>query len=256
MRFATALILCFWGLPLLLFGQLNESDTLALQYRAALGGNLQTGNVQSLTLTARLDFSVAPGGRWAFKTQNTSRYQAFFDRKADNDFSSRNFLYAGPQHRVYPFWMAFVSTNFRRKIDFRYFTGPGVTWQVLRRPKQVIKISLSGVYESTDFAGQAYNYPEYDGRENISTWRATARIFGQHTLLPRRLNLYYEAYIQPSLEDAHNFRWMLDSALELPLWKGLSFQVHYQYSREQVVVASVKSDDSILTFGISFRNHP
>lgn len=248
------LLCCFLGVPVWALGQINESDTLLLQYRAALTGNVQTGNLKALTLVGRLDLSVAPSGRWAFKTQNASRYQAFFGRKADNDFLSQNFVYAGQQRALYPFAMAFLSGNFRRKIDFRWFAGPGVTWQVLRRPGQLVKLSLSGVYEATRFAGEAYNRPAYNGSSRINTWRATARIFGQHRLLQQRLRLYYEAYLQPSVEQSDNFRWLADWGLEMPVWKGISFNTHFTYTHENIVIESVKQNDLIFTFGLSVRN--
>lgn len=248
-------LLTFWcGASFAALGQINESDTLLLQYRAALTGNVQTGNLEALTLVGRLDLSVAPSGRWAFKTQNASRYQAFFDRKADNDLLSQNFLYVGQQRTLYPFAMAFLSGNFRRKIDFRWFAGPGVTWQALRRPGQLIKVSLSGVYESTQFAGETYNRTAYNGSNRINTWRATARIFGQHRLLQQRLRLYYEAYLQPSVEQSDNFRWLADWGLEMPVWKGVSFNTHFTYTHENIVIASVKQNDLIFTFGVSVRN--
>lgn len=254
MRRVIWLLCCLCGASTGLFGQINESDTLLLQYRAALTGNAQTGNLKALTLIGRLDISVAPSGRWAFKTQNASRYQAFFGRKADNDFLSQNFVYVGQQRVLYPFAMAFLSGNFRRKIDFRWFAGPGVTWQALRRPGQLIKVSLSGVYESTRFAGETYNRPSYNGSRWIETWRATARIFGQHRLLQQRLRLYYEAYLQPSIEQSDNFRWLADWGLEMPVWKGFSFNTHFTYTHENIVIESVKQNDLILTFGIAFRD--
>lgn len=235
--------------------QLNESDTLRLQYRTALTGNVQTGNLEALTLVGRLELSAAPGAQWAVKTQNTVRYQAFFGRKADSDFDSRNFLYAGQQRALYPFAMAFLSGNFRRKINFRWFAGPGLTWQAIRRAGHVLKISLAGVYEATDFAGTTYNFPEYAGSARIGTWRATARVFGQHQVLSQRLRLFYEFYWQPSVEQANNYRWLADMGLELPVWKGLSFHTHLLYTRENVVIAGVKPEDLIFTFGISIRNH-
>lgn len=234
--------------------QINESDTLSLQYRAALTGNVQSGNLEALTLLGRFDLSVAPTGKWALKTQNNARYQAFFGRKADNDFNSQNFVYLGQQKTLYPFAMAFAAVNFRRKVRLRWFAGPGLTWQVWRGPGQVVKLSLAGVYEATEFDGAAYNYPEYNGIARIKTWRATARVFGQHRL--QRLRVSYEAYVQPSLERANNFRWLADLNLEMPVWRGLNLNAHVLYTHENVVVEGVKTRDMILSFGLSYRNLP
>jgi hypothetical protein len=233
-------------------GQINESDTLLLQHASALTGSLQTGNIEAVALRLKADVSLAPAQSWAFKTQNSFRYQEFFSKKADNDFYSRNFLYLWQQRRIYPFAMAFVSTNFRRKIDFRYFAGAGATWQLVRRPGHTMKTALSGVYESTRFAASAYNYPEYDGSEKIETWRVTSWLFGKHALINKHLRLYYEAFVQPSLERSNNFRWQTEIGLEWPFWRGLSFTANYVFTHENVVVSNVKQDDRLLTFGVAY----
>ncbi len=235
--------------------QLNESDTLLLQYQLALNGSYQSGNLKVVTLLSRLETSVAPSAHWALKTQNFWRYQAFYDRKSDHDFASRNFLYLGQRRRVYPFLMGFLSANFRRKVDRRYFVGPGLTWQLLRRPEQTMKFSAAAVYESTRFAGQAYNHRAYDGSAYIRTWRATLRLAGQHRVLERRLRVGYEIYVQPSLERADNFRWLAEQSLEMSLWKALSFLTFLQYSHENVVVQGVQPDDLIITFGLGWRGN-
>lgn len=232
--------------------QINESDTLLMQFATTLTGSAQTGNIEAIALRAKADFIFAPANVWAFKTQNSFRYQEFYGNKADNDLYSRNFFYLWQHRRVYPFAMAFVSTNFRRKIDFRYFAGGGATWQLLRRPGHVLKTALSGVYESTRFAGKAYNYPEYDGSEKIETWRTTFWLFGKHALVNKHLRLYYEAFVQPSLERGNNFRWQTEIGLEWPFWKGLSFTANYVFTHENVVVSNVKQDDRLLTFGVSY----
>lgn len=232
--------------------QINESDTLLLQYTTSWTGSLQTGNLDAFAVRAKADFSVAPTKFWAFKTQNAYRYQAFFQRKADNDFFSRNFAYLRPQGKVYPFLIAFFSTNYRRKIDFRYFTGAGATWQLVRSQSHILKVSLSGVYESTRFAGNTYNYPAYDGYEHIETWRATAWISGKNKFFGERLRVYYELYAQPSLKYNNNFRWQAEAGLEWPLWKGLSIAATYLFTHENVVISSVKRSDGLLTFGIAW----
>ena len=236
-----------------LAAQLNESDTLRLQYNTALSGSLQSGNLEAAALRLKADVSLAPSPVWAIKTQNSYRYQEFFDRKADNDFYSRNFLYLWQQRRVYPFAMAFVSTNFRRKIDFRYFVGAGATWQLVRQPGHTVKTALSGVYESTRFDARLFNYSEYDGSENIGTWRATFWLFGKHSLIKKHLRLYYEAFAQPSLERGNNFRWQTEVSLEWPVWKGLSFTANYIFTHENVVVNNVKQNDRLLTFGVAYN---
>ena len=235
------------------FAQLNESDTARVQLRAGLTGAWQQGNVSLLTLRSRLE-AVSNGMKpLVFKTQNNSLYQEFGNRKADNDISSRNYLYYRPTNKVYPFAMAYLQTNYRRQISFRWFAGVGATWQLVQKPRSNLKLSASLVYEQTQFKSSIYNETVYNGNDQINLWRATAYLSGWHQLFHQRMRLYYTAYWQPALDGNNNYRTQLDAGIDFPVWKGLSFTALYTFAHEEVVVQKVKQDDRILTFGLSYQ---
>ena len=234
------------------FAQLNESDTVLFQTRLNLTGANQTGNVAVFLLKSKIDFSVAPSKNIVFKSQNSSLYQEFYNKQADNDIFSRNYLYFFPQKRIYPFAMTYIATNYRRKIDFRYFVGAGATLQVLRKQNHVIKFALSTIYEYSRFSNNLYNQENYNGNNEIKTWRATAYLFGKHTILAKKMTFFYDTYVQPSYEKSDNFRWQTDIGIDCMIWKGLSFNVLYAFSHENIVSKNVKEDDSLLTFGLSY----
>lgn len=232
--------------------QINESDTTLFQFRASLTGNLQKGNVQIFTLRSKADISVAPSRAFVFKTQNTLLHQTIFKRKADEDIFSRNFIYFRPSHSIYPFAIGFVATNFRRKIAFRYFAGTGVTWQIVRQPKHILKLSAGIIYESSAFKLNNFNIDKYDGATKIGLWRNTTWLFGKHDLFDRHLLFYYDFYWQPAFADKNNYRYQVDIGLEFPIWKGLAFNALYTYTHENVVIQAIKPDDQILTFGLVY----
>lgn len=233
--------------------QINESDTVALQIRSSLGGMYQKGNVELLVLRGRLDVLIAPAKDWVLKSQNVSLYQAFYSKKADNDLLSRNFVYYKPTRRVYPYGMAFISGNFRRKIDWRYYAGAGLSWQLVRTRKNVLKLSANGLYEQTRFSAADYNFERYDGLENIRLWRATAYLSGWHFLADNHVRLYYDAFWMPGIDHDDNYRAQIDLGLDFLLWKGLSFNVLYSFQQEQVVAAGIRQQDRILTFGLAYN---
>ncbi len=238
--------------------QLNESDTTRFQGRILLSGNAQQGNVEVLSLRGKLDFMVAPTRAWVFKSQNSSLYQEFYSAKADNDLFSRNYLYFRPDRRVYPFAIGYVSANFRRKIDRRFFVGAGGTVQLLATRQHRLKVAAGAVYEATRFTASDFNDDTYDGSRTIALWRATAWIGGWHYLPGNRLRLYYDAFYQPAFARARNYRWQADVAVDVPLWRGLVLTALYTYTFEEVVVAKIRQDDSILTVGLSYnlrKNH-
>lgn len=234
-------------------GQLNESDTASLQCRLALSGNYQQGNVEVLTLKARAELTLRGGRHWVYKTQNASLFQEFSGRRADNDLFSRHYLYYRPERRLYPFGISYISANFRRKVDLRWFAGAGLTWQVLNRPGQVIKCSAGAVYEQSGFNGNQYSHERYNGCNQINLWRGSFFMMGWHYLAGGRVRLYYDAYWQPATGYTSNYRTQYDIGVDLPVWKGLSVTALYTFTRENVVIRQVQTSDRLLSWGLSWQ---
>ncbi|MBN8821061.1 MULTISPECIES: DUF481 domain-containing protein [unclassified Spirosoma] len=252
MREAILSVFLLTGLLTVSRAQLNESDSARFQIRMSLTGNFQQGNVEVSTVRSKLDLIISPVRPWVFKSQNSSMYQSFYSVKADNDLFSRNYLYYHPERRVYPFAIAYVSTNFRRKIDLRYFTGAGTTWQLISKPRHVLKLSAGTVFENTRFMADMYNETRYNGSQTIALWRGTAWLGGWHYLLDNHLRLYYDAYYQPAFSDAHNYRCQYDIGLDLPIWRGLAFNAIYTFTHENVVITKIQPDDKMLTVGLAY----
>ncbi|MBX9782709.1 MAG: DUF481 domain-containing protein [Chitinophagaceae bacterium] len=204
-------------------------------------------------IRSKIDFSYSPVKNFVFKSQNNSLYQEFGSKKADNDIFSRNFLYYKPQKKIYPFGIAYISTNYRRKIDTRLFAGAGVTFQLLNKTYHVIKFSANAVYETNKFNGTSFNYGEYNGSNKINLWRGTLFAGGWNYLLNRKLRFYYDAYWQPAFSNKNNYRTQFDIGADFPVWKGLSFNALYTFTHENVTVINVKQEDKILTFGLAYN---
>jgi hypothetical protein len=233
--------------------QLNESDTLKFQTRVSLTGNYQKGNVNILTVRSKIDFTYSPVKDFVFKSQNSSLYQELASKKADNDIFSRNFFYYKPYKRLYPFGIAYISSNYRRNIDTRLFAGAGVTYQLLNKTFHVIKLSANAVYETNKFNGATYNYTKYNGSSKINLWRGTLFIGGRNYLLNEKLRIYYDAYYQPAFNNKNNYRTQFDIGTDFLVWKGLSFNTLYTFTHENVVIVNVKQEDKILTFGLAYN---
>ena len=241
-------------LPLSLSAQINESDTLKTKASLSLTGFYQEGNVETKIFRAQSEFSFHPWGKSVFKTSNAYVYQEFGKQKADEDVLSLNFLYLNPERKIHPFLLVFASTNFRRKIDLRFLTGGGVTFQMLEKTKQWLKLSVSGEYEQTDFATNNFNRSQYDGRREINTIRGTIWISGRYHLFDDGIILSHESYYQPSLEESNNYRWQADLGLELPILEFLNFEINYQQTFESVVIENQKQQDRVLTFGFTVKS--
>ncbi|MCR9100725.1 MAG: DUF481 domain-containing protein [bacterium] len=248
------LVLICFVLPICLFAQTDESDTLKLQARLSLSGIFQGGNVQTVIFRANSDLSYKLWEKWVFKTQNSFVYQEFGKQKADEDILSLNFLYFNPRKKVYPLLLGFVSTNFRRQIDVRTLLGGGVTFQLLKKDGNWLKVALSSEFEQTEFNNDTFNRAAYNGTQSIDTFRGTIWIKGKYHLFKRKLIVGHESYYQPSLERGDNYRWRVDLGLEIPLTRYLNFRTNFLHTFESIVIEGQRQEDSLLTFGFTVKS--
>ena len=228
--------------------QLLEKDTTA--WSSALAGSffLSTGNVDRLLL--RADAAVkhlAPG--WGFSSEQTYQYGTFGAFQTENDLFSRNFLYYQPRKQVYPYAMLWLESNYRKRIDFRYQVGPGVSWNLLGSDKHRMKCSLTGTYERTHFAGNDFVNADPQSSAVIETLRLTGRIYGTHRLAGGKLLLLYEGWFQQSLRFRSNYRFHTHVVVQAPISRTVSLQSRLDYLYEHVVLRGVAPGDLYLTVG-------
>lgn len=235
------------------FSQINENDTLKFGYKLTAAGTIQSGNVRQVVVNSGLDMlHYSPKISW--RTINTNMYQVFSGKKADENFISKNFIYYGYQKSIYPYFMTWLETNYRRKINFRYQFGPGISFRVLNLKQQLIKLSATGTFEHTGF-DNTYSFENYNkNTDEINTWRATIRLYGRTNIGRDKLNLSYEFWFQQSVQDGNNYRYHYEAALALPLSKKLNFVTALNASYENSIPMGLKHDDLKLTFGLTFGN--
>lgn len=233
--------------------QLNESDTSRFQLRVESTGAWQQGNVELLLLRSRAEIVTDSRHPLVFKSQNSHLYQEFGGRAADNDVSSRNFLYWNPGQALYPFAIMYVQTNLRRRVEYRVFGGAGATWQAIRSTSATVKLSAGLVFEDTRFSSSAFNSQVYDGSRHIALWRSTLYVAGWHRVFSDKLHISYIGYWQGGITHVPNHRVHCEAGIELPVLGGLHARAAYLFSYDQVVAQRVRQVDGLLTFGFSYH---
>ncbi|MBO0930429.1 DUF481 domain-containing protein [Fibrella aquatilis] len=236
--------------------QLNESDSIPLQLKLTTTGSYLDGIVSRLLLINRAELAYA-NQRWGVSSRNDYQYGQTFNRQTESDLLSTNFLYLNPLHRPYPYVMLLMETNYRRKINFRYQPGVGISYNLVREKHSLLKLSLTASFEHSAYGGTVFEHHESNGsRPNvIETIRATGRVFGRQQLLGNKLRLHYECWFQQSVLDGENYRFHTDDSLELPISKRVAVRARLRYTFEHVELVGNKPYDLFITYGISLSNN-
>lgn len=235
--------------------QLTEQDTLQFGYKISSTGSWITGNVDRFIVSNTLDLSHV-GKKVGVKSSTSYIYGTIFKQETENDFFSRNFIYLNPSKRLYPYVMAWFQHSQRQQIQFRYQVGIGATYTFVNNTNHLLKLSGTLTREQTRYNGTSFWIePENLNNNEVTNYRATARILGSHTLLSKKLKILYETWYQPAFDDNTNWRYLLNAALELPISKQVSFRSALLYTHENTVLTNIKRDDKIVTFGLSISNY-
>ncbi|MBL8002639.1 MAG: DUF481 domain-containing protein [Flavobacteriales bacterium] len=232
--------------------QLSEVDTLRWQYRFTATGNWSRGNVEQFIVLGTAEVAHVKE-RWGFKSALNYQYGTFFYRQTLGEGIWRNFLYLNPRARLYPYLMLWYQQSYQRGIEDRTQVGPGVTYVLLRSSAQVLKLSVTGTYETSTFRTASYRERADLTDPVLETWRLTGRLHGEHRLFDGTLRLQYEGWVQPSLIDRENLRALVDVGLNFPLKKGFALRQSIRWSYESVVQQRNSSEDLLWTFGISYQ---
>lgn len=245
-------VIGFLVLSSIVRAQLSEVDTLRWQYRVSATGNWLRGNVEQFMLLGTGELAHVKE-HWGFKSALNYQYGTFFYRQTLGEGIWRNFVYANPRARLYPYLMLWYQQSYQRGIDHRTQVGPGITYVLVRANAQLLKLSATGTYESNRFRTAFFRERLELTSAELETWRVTGRIYGEHKLFEGLMRLQYEAWVQPSVSDADNLRAHAEAALSIPLKKGFSLRQAVNWSYESVVQQRNTYEDLLWTFGISYE---
>lgn len=236
------------------FGQINESDSLQFKFSGNLLFNYQEGNVNLFRITTHPTLLVAleKEKNFVFKSQNRLMYQEFSKIKTDLEAENQSFLYYQPSNKWYPFIYTFAGTNFRRKINFRLYTGAGVTYQIINTSNFIFKLAGSLSYDFTEFSNQNFNRTEFNNQKYFSTIRPVLYSYGKY-IINKNSKIQYMYYYQPVINDLAISRHFLDVWLDFAISKKINFTTHYLFNYESLVVQNVQTRDQIMSLGISYH---
>lgn len=233
--------------------QLSESDSLKRAFLINATGNLSYGNVDRQFLLSNLQYVHRIGDSWAFKTQNSHRFGRSSKSVVANDLLALNYLYYKPRNKFYPYAVVFLEKSRRKKIDDRWIGGVGVTMQAVRSEKSLIKLSLTGFYESTDYEENEFEELGLRSTTVISMPKVAFRIFGRHDLEGIPLQFYYVGRVFRSLSDLGDYRTNLSFGIDFSVTSALAFTTRANFTNEDIIVSEQEANDLLITYGLRIK---
>lgn len=213
------------------------------KYSLSAEGFFSRGNVERNLITTRASLSINP--EWV-EFEINPRY-SYGDQNgvvAERDFFSDIHLSLFPKHTFYGLSFGIAEVSNLRNIELRWLSGIGLGIHILHKPNAYFSITNALIYESTTFVED----------EEILTVRNSMRFKGKYSFFQKKLSFRHVIFIQPSLQDADNYRWNANFKLELPLTKYFGITSNLDSSYESIVAEGKKNNDTRWTIGFVLKN--
>jgi hypothetical protein len=244
------LILCFS-----LFSQ--RKDTSRVQIDLGLTGNVQTGNFERLQFINQLNVSLdAKDRKWNFTSRNLYLYQKVFGNKSQDDYLGRNFLTYRFDEKFDVFAAFFVEQYFIKRIDLHTQYGIGTRYAIIKNPRAFVQLGLMGSLSNKKYVGT--NFADFDnnGEATIEGFFISPVLNFNFVLIPKRLYFNLLFWFQQDVSEGQNWRFNLETALLVPIYKGLSMKVSFNDFYENINLVGARANDTFLTYGLSYKfNH-
>ncbi|MFN8436464.1 MAG: DUF481 domain-containing protein [Cytophagales bacterium] len=208
----------------------------------SVDGNYSSGNVNRFLFAHRVNFYYLYK-IYEFNLTTSNTYGKQNNIKTENDYYygiTTNFWQESP---TYLWGNISEEKSFLRAFSRRSILGIGTGFNLLKKQK---KKQLSLTY------GFMYEYTNFFYLNDIETIRLSIRFKGKHQLFKNKVNLSHETFLQPSVLDAHNYRYRTLITLEFPFNKYLSLRTTYSQNYENIVSPEKKNTDRTVNFGLSF----
>ena len=235
--------------------QISKADSL-WHLKITAAGNYTDGNQPRTLFTNKANLSKA-GKKIGFISNNTYQYGtvSFAGKKivTYNDVRSENLLILLPKKRFSPFARVFLETNIIRKIDFRNEYAVGSFCKLLHKPNHSLSILVAGVNQQTNYVGSVFNIIDNNGSDKRNVWKWATGISGTSTIIKNHISLDYRAFYMQNIELAKDYNYLIDLILNVKIIKGLSFNVEYFRTFENVEQAGVLPQEVQVTYGFSYH---
>ena len=123
----------------------------------------------------------------------------------------------------------------------------------MHKPNHSLSILVAGVNQQTNYVGSVFNIIDNNGSDKRNVWKWATGISGTSTIIKNHISLDYRAFYMQNIELAKDYNYLIDLILNVKIIKGLSFNVEYFRTFENVEQAGVLPQEVQVTYGFSYH---
>lgn len=233
--------------------QLTKSESL-WHLKVTSTGQYIEGNQHRSLFTNKANLSKS----WkllGFISNNTYQYGTVGKKNfvVYNDIRSENLITFLPHIRFSPFVREYVETNKLRQIDFRNELALGGFYKVFVHEQHFISLMASVINQSTICKYSAFNIIDNSSSNKRNVWKWGTGILGVNTIVENQLSTEYQLLYMQNIDLIKDFNYLIDITLNAKIIRGLSFNVNYFQTFENVGMKGISPKEVQLTYGLSYQ---
>lgn len=227
-------------------------DSLAWTYDITASGFISDDGNQRVLFNNLGVFTV---GNTTWSDRVVMNYQVGKVRREtkENDFFAYNIFRLHPEDKYFPLALGGFELSKTRAIDFRWFAGFGGGIHLMDKENLKLEFTTTFIYQRTNYDLAFNDAINGTVEDTKNVWRITPRLFG-FTQFLKGPRFEYECWVQPSLEKLEDYHVYGNFALLVPVIEKLFVRLGWIMTYESIVAPSSPKFDSIINFGLTFKN--
>jgi Protein of unknown function, DUF481 len=227
----------------LVFAQFNDSTHYRITF-ASTGVINKTKNTSSYVLNNAASFNI---NHKKF-SQNTSASWIYGQQQkiiSNNDLSLNADLdFLKNVHRLYYWALANFDESYSLNINYRFQSGAGIGYSILKKPDMNLSITDGFVYETSDLTD-----PDL-GKDVYQTVRNSFRL-KYHFVIKNKVTIDGTHYAQPSLLSLKDYILKSNNVVTVKLNKWLGLNATLFYNK----ISRTNRENLLITYGLTIENY-
>lgn len=228
----------------------NKKDSLQFNLKMDLSSRRISGTFKQLVAGGGLELKLRYGN-WQLKNNTNYRYNKTNAILIENNWYDllRLMYYPYSHEKLYFGFFYHYDNNLLYRINSRHQYGTGIGSTLDKGLSKLSLIATIG-YERSDYRGSEFvnSNRDFSIRENgLFLFRLDHGIrFPKYGVSISSRLFYFQ-----SLAEGADYDLWINSSVRFKIWRGLSFNIIYDYRFENVHLEALSNDNDVLLFGFN-----